>query len=93
MVKHKELFGWATAAVANGATAVTQTHAVDEMLYTATLLVGLIAGIMSVVYTAYKWYKKATDPNSKGGTSITFDEIEDGIKEVSEVLKNVNKNK
>jgi len=89
MDNHKELFGWATAGIANAASAIVAQHQVDEYLQTATLVIGLIAGVLSIMYSSYKWYHRATHPDSHGGTKITFEEI----KEVTEAVENVNKNK
>lgn len=93
MGKHKEVFGWITAGIANTATAVTQTHAVDEFLYTATLVVGLIAGVLSIMYSGYKWFNRATSSESPGGKKITIEEIKEGFEEIKEVAKNANKDK
>jgi len=46
-----------------------------------------IASLLTVAYIIYKWYKRATSEDSKGGKSITFEEIKDLKEEVEEHVK------
>lgn len=41
-----------------------------------------IASLLTVAYIIYKWYKRATSEDSKGGKSITLEEIEELKEEV-----------
>lgn len=89
----KEGFGWATSVVTNSTTVVAATTQLEHTLQIAVLTLGVISGIMSVAYTSYKWYKKVTHHDSHGGKRITEKEVDEGFKEVMEVIKNVNKDK
>ena len=92
MVK-KEIFGYATSVVANTSLVVVETSQLDHLLQTAILVVGLLSGILSILYTGFKWYLKATDPKGPGGSKITIGEIKEGFEEVQEAVENVNKDK
>lgn len=43
-----------------------------------------IASLLTVAYIIYKWYKRATSDDSKGGKSITLEEIEELKEEVDD---------
>jgi hypothetical protein len=93
MGNHKEVFGYATSGIANAITVTVAANGIDVMLQTLLLIIGIISGILSIMYSAYKWYHRATHPDSHGGTKITSKEIEEGIKDLMEVTRSVNKNK
>lgn len=92
MTKNKEVFGYVTAFISNGSFIVATQSELDALLYTLTLIVGLVAGLLSVAYTAVKWYQNARDLSSDGGRRITIDELKDGIEVIREEIENVDKN-
>lgn len=45
------------------------------------MLLVAIAALMAIAYYIFAWYKKATEPTSPGGASITVEELMDLIKD------------
>lgn len=66
--------------------AVSQTN---EVLRAIQIILSIITFLVTLAYTVWKWYKKATDENSDGGKKITKDEIDELVDDVKkEVEKN-----
>ena len=64
--------------------AVSQTN---EILRAIQIILSIITFLVTLAYTIWKWYKKATDENSDGGKKITKDEVDDLFKQVEELNK------
>lgn len=99
-MNNKEMFGWVFAGISNGTIAMVSTGTLDYVLSTATLIVGLLSGLISIAYTLYKWYRKSVSQDSEGGKKITPDEMAEvvdiakvGIETIKEVVNNGNRNK
>lgn len=66
--------------------AVSQTN---EVLRAIQIILSIITFLVTLAYTVWKWYKKATDENSDGGKKITKEEIDELVDDVKkEVEKN-----
>lgn len=87
-MKNDEVVGWVATGI-TGATSVGSTMAYNDMVALILGVIGIISAIISVGYTCYKWYYKAKDINSKGGESITKEEIKEIVGKVSEGVKDV----
>lgn len=75
--------GVAGTVVSNASGIILMVQAIDLMSI-LVMLIGIISGLISIGYNAYKWYKKVTHENSDGGKNITLKEIEDGLKKFSQ---------
>ena len=53
---------------------------IEESIRIILLILSLIATIITITFTLYKWYKCVTSQKSDGGKKITADELKDGIK-------------
>lgn len=92
-MESKDAFGLITAGIANVTyVAVTQSN-LETLLNIAVLIVALLSGIISVIYTSVRWYRMVTDEKSDGGSKITAKEITNLVDEIEKELKNGNQNK
>ena len=64
--------------------AVSQTN---EVLRAIQIVLSIITFLVTLAYTVWKWYKKATDDKSDGGKKITKDEGDDLFKQVEDLNK------
>lgn len=83
MIDKTEVVGYSGTAVET-ALAVTQAN---ELLQVIQIVLSIIAFVVTISYTVYKWYKKVKDEDSDGGSNITKVEIEDLIHELKEEIK------
>lgn len=77
--------------IAAGGNAIAWTLTIadfKDITATISYIAAIITSILTALYIVYKWYKKATSEDSKGGKSITFEEIKDLKEEVEEHVKN-----
>lgn len=81
MVDKTEVVGY-SGTVFETVLAATQTN---EILQVIQIILSILAFIITISYTIYKWYKKATDDNSSGGNKITKDEISDLIDDLKKI--------
>ena len=66
--------------------AASQTN---EVLRAIQIILSIITFLVTLAYTIWKWYKKATDDDSDGGKKITKKEIDELVDDVKkEVEKN-----
>ena len=92
-MKSKDTFGLVTAGISNVTyVAATQSN-LEALLNVAVLIVALLSGIISIIYTTVRWYKMVTDVKSDGGSKITAKEITNLVDEIDKELKNGNKDK
>ena len=49
----------------------------NEVLKAIQIVLSIITFLVTLAYTVWKWYRKATDEKSDGGKKITKDEIDD----------------
>jgi len=62
--------------------AVTQTN---EILQAVQLILSIIVLLVTVGYTLWKWYRKATDEDSDGGKKITKNEVDDLMEDINNI--------
>jgi len=62
--------------------AVTQTN---EILQAVQLILSIIVLLVTVGYTLWKWYRKATDEDSEGGKKITKNEVDDLMEDINNI--------
>ena len=60
--------------------AVVAQFDIESALRILVLVLSLIATIISLIFSVYKWYKYATDIKGDGGKQITSEELEKGVK-------------
>lgn len=90
MVDKTEVVGY-SGTVFETVLAATQTN---EILQAVQIILSIIAFIVTISYTIWKWYKKATDDDSDGGKNITKNEVNDlfeDLKDIKEDKKDGNK--
>ena len=49
----------------------------NEVLKAIQIVLSIITFLVTLAYTVWKWYRKATDEKSDGGKKITKNEIDD----------------
>lgn len=79
-------------AVGAGGTIIETVLAVsqaNETLQTIQIVLSIITFVVTICYTIWRWYKKATSDDSDGGKKITKDEIDELVEDVK---KEVDKN-
>ena len=76
----------ATGTIIETILAVSQAN---ETLQTIQIILSIITFVVTICYTIWRWYKKATSDDSKGGKNITKDEIDELVEDVK---KEVDKN-
>lgn len=64
--------------------AASQTN---EVLRAIQIVLSIITFLVTLAYTIWKWYKKATDDNSDGGKKITKDEIDDLMNDIKDEVE------
>ena len=64
--------------------AVSQTN---EVLRAIQIILSIITFLVTLAYTVWKWYKKATDENSDGGKKITKKEIDELVDDVKKEVE------
>ena len=83
MIDKAEIVGYSTTAFE---TLLAASQA-NELLQVIQIALSIIAFIVTISYTIYKWYKRATNSNSDGGSKITKDEVKDLIKDLKDLNK------
>ena len=63
---------------------VTQTN---EVFQTASIILTCISTLVVIAYTIWKWWKSATDENSKGGKKITKDEVDELFDDINRTIE------
>ena len=66
---------------------LTSMFSEERILGTISGITAIISGVIAIGYTVWRWYKKATRVDSKGGSSITKEEAIDGVKDVIKTIK------
>lgn len=66
---------------------LTSMFSEERILGTISGITAIISGLIAIGYTIWRWYKKATRLDSKGGSSITKEEAIDGVKDVIKTIK------
>lgn len=66
---------------------LTSIFSEERILGTISGIIAIISGLIAIVYSVWRWYKQATQPDSKGGSSITKEEAIDGVKDVIKIIK------
>lgn len=59
----------------------------NEVLQIVQIVLSIITFVVTIAYTIWKWYKRATDDDSDGGKKITkkeVDELVDDLKDKKE---------
>lgn len=82
--------------IGSGITWLTTISQTNEIFELVQIILATIVSAVTLAYIIYKWYKRATDKNSDGGSKITKDEIKDLGKEIAkfkEEQENGNKDK
>lgn len=69
--------------------AVSQTN---EILQTIQIILACITFAVTIGYTVYKWYKRATSKDSKGGEKITKEEFGELLEDVKEEVDKHDRN-
>ena len=64
--------------------AVSQTN---EVLRAIQIILSIITFLVTLAYTVWKWYQKATDENSDGGKKITKKEIDELVDDVKKEVE------
>ena len=59
----------------------------NEVLKAIQIVLSIITFLVTLAYTVWKWYKKATDDKSDGGKKITKDEVDDLFKQIDDLNK------
>lgn len=88
MIDKTEVVGYSGTAIET-ALAVTQAN---ELLQVIQIILSIIAFVVTISYTVYKWYKKAKDEDSDGGSNITKAEIENLVHDLEEKIKEEDSN-
>ena len=83
MIDKAEIVGYSTTAFET----ILAAGQADEILQVIQIALSIIAFIVTISYTIYKWYKKATSNNSDGGSKITKDEVKDLINDLKDLNK------
>ena len=60
---------------------ITQTNEVFQLI---SLIATIVSTLVVLLFTVWKWYKKATSENSDGGKDITKEEIKDLVDDIKE---------
>lgn len=81
MVDKTEVVGYSGTTI-EAVLAVTQTN---EILQAVQLILSIIVLLVTVSYTLWKWYKKATDEDSDGGKKITKNEVDDLMEDINNI--------
>ena len=61
--------------------AIAQTN---ELFQLVEIVLACISFAVTISYTVWRWHKKATDKDSKGGEKITGDEVGELIEDIKE---------
>lgn len=61
--------------------AISQT---SEVLRIIQIVLSIITFLVTLAYTIWKWYNKATDDKSDGGKKITKDEVDELFDEIKD---------
>lgn len=72
--------------ILTSALAAIQTNEIFQIIEIA---LACISFLVSISYTIYKWYKRATSDDSDGGKKITKNEVS----ELADGIKNIKKDK
>lgn len=60
---------------------ITQTNEIFQLIQ---IIFSILVSLVTLCFILWKWYQKATDDDSDGGTKITKKEIDDLTKEVKD---------
>lgn len=82
-MKHDEIIGFVGTGVS---TALTISQA-NETFQTVQIVLSCICFVVTIAYTVYKWYKKATSKESPGGEKVTKEEINELFNNLADNLK------
>ena len=63
---------------------ITQTSEVFRLIQ---VILGVIASVFAIAYTIWKWYRKATREDSKGGKKITKDEVDELFEDINRTIE------
>lgn len=82
-MKHDEIVGFIGTGVS---TALTISQA-NETFQTVQIVLSCICFVVTIAYTIWKWYKKATSKDSPGGEKVTKEEINGLFNNLADNLK------
>ena len=77
------IFGW----VGTGITSILAATQTREVFQIIELIVAILVGLVTLAYTIYKWYKRATADGK-----ITEEEVDELVEEVKPVVNGVRTN-
>lgn len=66
---------------------LTSMFSEERIIGTISGITAIVSGLIAIGYTVWRWYKKATQTDSKGGSSITKEEAISGVKDVIKTIK------
>ena len=69
--------------IGSGITWLTTISQTNEIFELVQIILASVVSLVTLAYIIYKWYKKATDKNSDGGSSITKEELKDLGKQIT----------
>lgn len=80
--------GVAGTVVSNASGIVLMAQAID-LMSVMVMFIGIVSGIISIIYNVVMWYKKATSENGDGGSKVTIDEVKEGIEKIDKIVKEI----
>ena len=82
-MKHDEIVGF----VGTGVSTTLTILQANETFQTVQIVLSCICFVVTIAYTIWKWYKKATSKDSPGGEKVTKEEIDDLFNNLADNLK------
>ena len=76
--------------IGSGITWLTTISQTNEIFELVQIILASVTSLATLAYIIYKWYKKATDKNSDGGSSITKGELKDLGKQITKFKEDEN---
>lgn len=56
----------------------------NEVLQIVQIVLSIVTFVVTIAYTLWKWYKRATDDDSDGGKKITKKEVEELVDDLKD---------
>ena len=65
---------------------------VNEVMQAIQIGLAIITFLVTICYTIWKWYKRATDEDSDGGKNITKKEVDDLVEDIKKETDKYDRN-
>lgn len=82
-MKHDEIVGF----IGTGVSTTLTILQGNETFQNIQMILSCICFVVTIAYTIWKWYKKATSKESPGGEKVTKEEINDLFNNLADNLK------